>query len=181
MGTAANILNVRPQGIYIADVATALPTITGTLGETLVMTGWTDLGFIDPDGKIKIAFTGESRPVRPMGMEGTLKAFKTSQRAKISFVGLEEVIEAIQRSLNVASVSSSNLGDGGTGEIGYKALAIVTTKLVYHFKKVGNEDGLELELDDQQESKIPYTLMTFVEEAATAGERQWKIHTRTAD
>lgn len=181
MGTNANIINIKPQGIYVADVATALPTITGTLGETITMTGWTDLGFVDPEGNIKIKFEAESRVVRAMGHEGDLKAFKTSQRAIISFTNMEEVIENIQRNLNVASVSSSNLGDGGSGEIGYKALAIVTTKLVYHFKRVGNVEGLELEIDDTQESKIPFVLQTFIEEAATAGERQWKIHTRTAD
>lgn len=180
MGTAANVINIKPQGIYTAAVATALPTITGTLGSAITMTGWTDVGFIDPEGNIKIKFESEPRVVRPIGMEGALKAFKTSQRAIISFTNLEEVIDNIQKSLNVASVSSSNLTDGGSGEIAYIALAIVTTKLVYHFKAVGNVDGLELEIDDTRESQIPFMLQTFVEEAATAGERQWKIHTRTA-
>lgn len=180
MGTNSNVINIRPQGVYKADVGTALPTVTGTYGSTISMGGdWTDCGFIDPEGKIKIEFTAETKPVRPMGMEGSLKAFKTSQRAKVSFTGLEEVIDSLQSSLNVDSVASENLGDGGAGEVGYIALAIVTTKMVYHFKKVANEEGLTLELDDTQESKIPFSLMTFVEEDATAGERQWKIHTRT--
>lgn len=180
MGTAANSIVIKPQGIYTAPVATALPTITGTLGNTITMTDWTDLGFIDPDGKLKIEFVPEVKTVRAMGMEGALKSFKTSQRAKISFSGLEETIAAVQKSLNLSSVTSDTLTDGGSGEIGYTALAIVTNNLVYHFKRVGNEEGLVKEIDDADAAKMAFVLMTFVEEAATAGERQWKIHNRTA-
>ena len=179
MGTDANVINIKPQGIYTAAVATALPTVTGTLGSAITMTGWTDVGFIDPAGNIKIKFEADTKIVRPVGFEGDLKAFKTAQRAIISFTNMEEVVDNLQDSLNVSAVSSSTLDDGGSGEIAYMALAIVTTKLVYHFKRVGNVDGLELEIDDMRESQIPYMLRTFVEEAATATERQWKIHTRT--
>lgn len=179
-GTAANIIVEKPQGVYYADVATALPTITGTLGSTITMASWTDLGFIDPNGKISIAFSGYAVRVRPMGMEGDLKAIVTAKKATIEFMGLEETIANIALALGGgATVASNEMPDGGDAECTYKALAIVTTKVVYHFKKVSAVVDTTKEISDDSPAMPSFKLETFVEEAATAGERQWNILERT--
>lgn len=179
-GTAANIIIEKPQGVYFAAVAVALPTITGTLGSAITMTGWTDLGFVDPAAKIKISFSGNAVKVRPMGMEGDLKAIVTAKKAVIEFMGLEEDIDNYAIALGGGgAVASNEMPDGGDIECVYKTLAIVTTKVVYHFKKVAAVNDLVKEISDDAPAMPSFKLETFVEEAATAGERQWVICERT--
>lgn len=180
MGEKANIIIEQIQGVYYEAVGTALPTITGTLGGTVDMSSWTDAGFIDPDGKIKVKFNANVRKIRPMGVEGHLKGIAVQKSATIEFMGLEDVIENIALALNGAEVASNALGDGGDAELGYIALAIVSSNVVYHFKRVAPNHEYEKEISDTEESKTPFVLETYVEEAATAGERQWKILERTA-
>jgi len=176
-GTNANVIIEKPQGVFYADVATAAPTIAGTVGGTVDMSGWTDVGFYDPEGKIKISFGANVRKIRPGGMEGNLKAIATQKMATIEFSGIEDVIDAMKLALNGSSDSGA-ISDGGDGELGYVALIIVTTNVVYHFKKVAPNHELAKEISDTEESKTPFVLETYVEEAATAGERQWKITSR---
>lgn len=181
MGTAADVIIEKPQGVYHADVATALPTITGTLGSAITMTSWTDLGFVDSQAKIKISFSGNPVLIRPMGMEGNLKGIVTAKKATIEFMGLEEDIAKYELALGGgATVASNEMPDGGDAECTYQALAIVTTRLVYHFKKVSAIVDMAKEISDDSPAMPSFKLETFVEEAADAGERQWNILERTA-
>ena len=180
MGTVANVRVIKPQGIYYADVATALPTITGTKGSALTMTSWTDAGFIDPEGKIKISFSANAIPVRPAGMEGNLVTFKTQKKAMLEFSGFEKTLANLALAINGGTVASNELPDGGDGQIGYKAWAFVEDGLVYHFKKLGQVEDTEDEAADDAAGLVQFKLETHVEEAATAGERQWNILERTA-
>lgn len=179
MGTNANVIIEKPQGIFYAAVGTALPTITGTLGSAVDMSTWTDVGFIDADGKIKIKFGANVRKIRPLGLEGNLKGIANQKNATIEFMGLEDAIEMLELALGGADVAANAMPDGGDGELNYIALAIVTTNVVYHFKKVAPNHELEKEIGDTEESRTPFVLETYIEEAATAGERQWKILERT--
>jgi hypothetical protein len=179
MGTNANVIIEKPQGIFYEAVGTALPTVTGTLGSDITMTGWNDIGFIDPEGKIKIGFSANVRRIRPMGMEGNLKGIAAQKMATIEFSGLEDVIEMLEIALGGSTLAANVMPDGGDGEMNYIALAIVTTNVVYHFKKVAANHELAKEIGDTEESRTPFVLETYIEEAATAGERQWKILERT--
>jgi len=180
MGTNANVITIKPQGIFTADVATALPTITGTKGSAITMTGWDDLGFVDAEGSVSITFGKTVRLVRPMGFEGPLKGIVTEKSAMIEFNGLEETVEALELALGFGTLASNEIPDGGTGELGYKAVAFVTDNIVYHFKKMSSAEDVNKVVDDAEEAKMPFKLGAFVEEAATAGERMWNILERTA-
>ncbi len=179
MGEEANIIIDKLQGVYWEAVGTALPTVTGTLNGTVNMSTWNDAGFIDPEGKIKVKFNANVRKIRPMGMEGNLKGIAVQKSATIEFMGLEDVIDNVAMALSGAAVSANALTDGGDAELGYIALAIVSSNVVYHFKRVAPNHEYEKEINDTEESKTPFVLETYVEEAATAGERQWKILERT--
>lgn len=180
MGTEANVITVKPEGVYYAAVATSSPTATGTLGGAVSMTGWTDLGFIDGEGSIKMTFGKEVRRVRPAGMEGNLKGLVSSKMATIEVMGIEEIIANLEIALGDGVLASNEIPDGGAGELAYIALVVVTTRTVYHFKKVAQVDETPKEVDDKSEAKMPFKLETFVEAAATAGERQWLCMERTA-
>lgn len=176
-GTDANVIIENIQGIYYDAVGTAPPTIAGTLAGTIDASAWSDVGFIDPEAKIKVGFGGNLRKVRPMSMEGNLKGIVTQKFATLEFSGLEDTIVCLGLALNGAS-GAGGMTDGGDGELGYIALLIVTTNIVYHFKKVAPNHELAKEISDSEESRIPFVLETYIEEAATAGERQWKITPR---
>ena len=181
MGTAANVVIEKPEFVGYAAVGTSGLTATGTLGGSVTTTGFTDVGFTDGAGTIKINFSATNmRRVRPAGMEGDLKAYGLQKKATIEFDALEEVIETLDLALAMSTLASNEMPDGGDAEISYIALVIVTPKYIYHFKKVANAEGFDKEIDDKAESKTPFMLETFVEEAATAGERQWVIQERTA-
>jgi len=180
MGTEANVIVVKPQGVYYAAVATASPTATGTLGGSVSMSGWTDLGYVDGEGAIKMTFGKEVKRVRPAGMEGNLKGLVTSKMATIEVMGIEEIIANLEIALGDGVLASNEIPDGGAGELAYIALCVVTTRAVYHFKKVSQAEELAKDVDDNSEAKMPFKLETFVEAAATAGERQWVCMERTA-
>jgi len=177
-GTAANVRIIKPQGIYYGPVGTDLPTITGTLGSAITMTGFTDLGFVDPEGKVKVTFSSNQIPVRPLGMEGNLKGFKTQKKAVLEFMGFEKTLANL--AIAMGGVAASNeIPDGGDAEVPYKAWVFVEDGLVYHFKKLGQMADFSDEIADDAAAKAQFTLETFVEEEADAGARQWNILERT--
>jgi len=178
MGTPGNVRVIKPQGIYYAPVATALPTVSGTLGGTVDFSMWNDTGFIDPEGKIKVTFSSNQINVRPIGMEGDLMGFKTKKSAMVEFMGFEKTLENLAIAIG-GTVASNEMGDGGDGQVPYYAWAFVEDGLVYHFKKLAAMDDTDDEVADDDIGKVQFKLKTFVEEAATAGERQWKILKRT--
>jgi hypothetical protein len=181
MGTVANVRVIKPQAIYYADVATDLPAITGTLGSTLTMgAGWTDAGFIDPEGKVKITFSSNIIQVRGMGVEGNLKSIKTQKKAMLEFSGFEKTIANLALAIGGSTLASNELPDGGDSEVSYKAWAFVEDGLVYHFKKLGQVEDVEDEVADDAAGLVQFKLETHVEEAASAGKRQWNILERTA-
>lgn len=179
MGTAANVILDDIQGIFYAAVATSGVTATGTLGGSVTTTGWTDTGYVDAKGKIKLTFGGNANDVRPIGMEGNLKRFMTDRMATIEFMGLEDTATLLARALAGGAVGSNAIPDGGAGEVAYAALTIITTNFVYWFKKCAPKAETVKEINDTEAAMIPFVLETFVEEAATAGERIWKILERT--
>lgn len=179
MGTAASMVIDEFEGVFYAAVATTGMTATGTLGGSVTTTGWTDIGFVDSNAKIKISFEGNEVQGRPLGMEGNLKKAVTQKKATIEFMGLEEDIDLIALALG-GTVASNALPDGGDGELNYKALSIITKNKIYWFKKTAPVFDLEKEVGDDDWSGATLKFETYVEEAATAGERQWKILERTA-
>lgn len=179
MGTAASMVIDEFDGVFYAPVATAGLTATGTLGGSVTTTGWTDTGFIDSEAKIKISFSGNEVKGRPLGMEGDLKKAVTAKKAIVEFMGLEEDIDLLALALG-GTVASNALPDGGDGELNYKAISIITKNKIYWFKKMAPVFDLEKEIGDDDWSGATLKFETFVEEAATANERQWKILERTA-
>ncbi len=177
-GTPGNVRIIKPQGIYYAAVGTALPTVAGTLGGTVDFSAWMDPGYIDPDGKIKVKFSSKQIDVRAMGLEGDLMGFKVQKKAVIEFMGFEKTLENLAVAIG-GTVAGSELPDGGDGQVPYYAWAFVEDGLVYHFKKLGAMDDTDDEIADDEVSKVKFALKTFVEEAATAGQRQWNILKRT--
>lgn len=179
MGTTANVIVDEIQGVFYSAVATAAMTATGTLGGSVTTTDWTDLGFVNAEDKIKLSFSGNEIVSRPLGMEGNLKKVIAQKKCEIEFMGLEDVIANLALALS-GTVGSNEMPDGGDAEAVYKALSIITTNKIYHFKKVAPVFDTEKEIGDDDWAKTPFKLETFVEEAATAGERQWNIMERTA-
>lgn len=180
MGTAANIIIDDFDGIFTAAVATAGMTATGTLGGSVTTTNWTDLGFIDPEGKIKLSFTGNAVKTRPMGMEGNLQGTVTQKHCTIEFIGLEDTVDALSKALAAQTEGSDEIPDGGDAAMTYLAMSIITTNKIYHFKKIAPAVDFEKEISDDSEARLMFKWETYVEEAATAGERQWVIMERTA-
>jgi hypothetical protein len=179
MGTKANIHVEKPEGIYYADVATTGMTATGTLGSTVTTTGWTDTGFVDPEGKVKLTFGGNAIDVRPLGMEGNLSRFVNQKTLRVEFMGLEDVVASLDLAMN-ATLARNEIPDGGDAESTYKALAIIFKRYIVWIKKAAPAAEFVHENVDTEVKKIPFVFDAFVEEAADAGERQWKIMERTA-
>jgi len=178
MGTKANIVVDKIEGVYTGDVGETLPTITGTLGNSITMTGWDDMGFTE--GAAEINPEADIRKVRPNGMEGDLMAFATGVGGTVKVMGLESTLANLQLALSRGTVASDALPDGGAGALPQKALAIVATTKVYHVKAVSTNGKTAIKVDDKNPNMWEMEFDMYVEEAATAGERIYKTHDRTA-
>lgn len=179
MGTKENIHVEKPEGVFYADVGTSGLTATGTLGGSVTTTGWTDAGFVDPEGKIKLTFGGNAIDVRPLGMEGNLARFVSQKTLRAEFMGLEDVVATLDLAMN-STLASNEMPDGGDAESTYKAIAIIFKRYIVWIKKAAPAAEFTHENGDDAAAKIPFMLDAFVEEDADAGERQWKIMERTA-
>lgn len=179
MGTKANLVIARPV-VYTGPVATALPTITGTLGGSITTTGFTDVGFLGEGTKVVIEFMAERRKFRPMNKLAPIGAQNISKGAKITIQCAESDLSKWELALASAAEASDVLQDNDDGAIAFLQLLIVTPAKVFRFRMVAPDENAKTELDDTTEEMVEIVLEAYEYEAGTDGERIWEIHTRTA-
>lgn len=176
MGTNANV--VKGCGlIYTAAEGTALPTITSTLGGSITWTNWTNVGHQENDFALKIMT--EYEEFRPAGEIANVLALLIGKGADFAFKLAESDADALNLALQNSSLSSAVVSDGGDAAVTYKAVAIQTPLLVYHFKRVILNVEDEITLDDKKRTLIPVTGKCFLRTGDTAGQQLFRIHERT--
>lgn len=177
MGTDANV--AKGCGlVYLATEGTALPTITGTLGGSITWTSWTSIGHQENEFAVKLETMYED--FRPAGEIANVLAHMIGKAASGAFVCAESDADLINKALPTSSISSAVVSDGGDAAVVYKALAIQTPLLVYHFKRVILNVEDEIKLDDTKRTVIPVTFKAFLRKGDTDGQELYQIHERTA-
>lgn len=179
MGTAANLVIPKPE-IWIAPVATAFPTITGTLGGTVTMTGFTAVGFLGEGSKAAVEFMAERRKFRPMNKLAPIGAQNISKGAQLSITCAESDLSKWELALATTLDGSDILLDGDDEDVVFYQVAIVTTTKVLRFRKMASDGNAKAELDDTTEEQPQLVLEAYEYEAGDAGERIWKWYPRTA-
>jgi hypothetical protein len=177
MGTEANISVSRPL-VYTAPLSTALPTITGTLGSTITMTGFTDIGFLAE--KVEIEFTKEDRDIQPMNEVAPIDAKTIRKGVMVKVTCMESDADLLAIALQSASETSDVISDNAAGDTTFLSMAVVTALKVYHLKKVKSDENVTIPSDDTEEDKVEITFKGYLDTGETAGEQLWKIHERTA-
>lgn len=178
-GTRANMVIPQPE-IYLAPVATAWPTITGTLGGTITMTGFTHLGFLGEGSKAVVEFMAGRRKFKPMNKKTAIGAATISKDAKVSLTLAESDLAKWAVALAAALGEGDTLGDGGDDAVSFYQLAIVTTTKVLRFRMVASDGNAKADLDDQTEEQPQIVLEAYEYEEGDLGERIWKWYPRTA-
>ena len=179
MGTTANLVIPKPE-VYLGPVAQAMPTVTGTLGGSVTMTGFTGLGFLAEGSKVSIEFMAERRKFRPMNKLTPIGAANITKGAKITLTLAESDVVAWEAAMASCLEDTAVLEDNDDGAINFFQLLIVTAAKVWQFRRVATDENAKAELDDTQEEQIEVVFEAYEYEAATDGERVWKCHTRTA-
>lgn len=179
MGTSANIVIPRPE-LYVAPVATALPTVTGTLGGSITWTGFTSVGFLGQGSKVTMEFMAERRKIQPMNKVCAIDAKTVRKGLKITLSLHESDVAAWNLALSSATEDTDVLSDSDADDPVFKQLAIQTPTKVWQIRKVTSDENAKTELDDSTEEMVQIVLEAYEYEAATAGQRIWKCHTRTA-
>ena len=179
MGESVNMVIPKPE-IWIAPVATAFPTVTGTLGGTVTMTGFTSVGFLGEGTKAGIEFMAERRKFKPMNKLAAVGAQTISKGAKVSLTLAESDLEKWAIALSTALDGDDILLDGDTEDVSFLQVAIVTTTKVLRFRKMASDGNAKVDMDDKTEEQPQIVLEAYEYEDGDAGERIWKWYPRTA-
>lgn len=179
MGTFANMVIPKPE-VWIAPVDTAFPTITGTLGGTVTMTGFTEVGFLGEGTKAGVEFSAERRKFRPMNKLAPIGAQTIARGAMLSLTLAESDLTKWATALATTLDGNDILNDGDDEDLPFVQVAIVTTTKVLRFRKMASDGNAKVDMDDTTEEQPQVVLEAYEYEAGDAGERIWKWYPRTA-